>query len=645
MSAPKRSGLPVAPAVLVRAGLVLAGLTAGVLAWWVPSLAVAYGLPAAGTVVTFGLPLARMVALGAAAAAIGQLLIAAVLIPGDPDDVVSNDGYRGLRATRWCALLQAGAGMVVAVLTVVEDTGLGAGRVVQSFSTLLIGFSQIAPAAGWVVSSLLAVLLAACSDWVLSWRGAVGLLVVGVLTPLPAVLTAATTAQRSHDIAGDALALHVLGALLWMGSASAVAVLLARRGRPSALLLRRHGVVANGSLVIVGVSGLISSAYAVSAADLFGSGFGLLVLASAALLVGLALLGGRLRAMAAGHDSQRDRPLRRVAAVVTLELVLLAGAAALGTGLTRLIPPAQPSALNTRLGYSIGYEIPPAFGLLDLVWRWRIDLLFAPLAAAMALGYLLGSRRLKRSGDTWPRHRTAAWLAGCATLLVATSSGVGFYSPVLFSVHMVQHMLLATLIPVLLVLGHPVTLATRALAPRMARRLLALLDARAVGVLSHPLVAWAAVGLTLFGLYTTGLYAALLEQHWAHLVMNVAFLGTGLALFRSILGSHLGRRELPPIGQLVMIFAVMGLHSLFAAWLLGQAGPLAGQFYSSLRLPFVPDLLADQRRGAVLSWMLGELPVILAVVALVVRWSRDDAATEDEAGFVLPPHVAVPERL
>lgn len=639
---PRATGRPgpraVPPVRLVVAGLILAAVTAGVSAAFVPSLAVAYGLPAAGIVVTFGLPAARMVALGAAAAGIGQLLTAAVLIPGDPDGVVSDDGYRGLRATRLCALIEAAAGMVVAVLTVVENTGLGTERLLGSLPALLTGLTQIAPAAGWMFTSALALLLAAVADWVLSWRGAVGLLLVGLVTPLPAMLTAVTTAQRSHDIAGDALALHVLGALMWMGSTSAVAVLLARRGQPSALLLRRHGVVASWSLVVVGASGVISSAYAVSAADLFSSGFGWLVVASVAALVALALIGRRVRGMAAGVDSRRDRPLARVAALITVELVLLAGAAAVGTGLTRVVPPAQQAYVTSRSVYSIGYDLPTTFSLLELASRWRIDLVFASLATIAAVGYLFGVRRAGRAGEMWPRHRTAFWLAGCATLLVATSSGIGLYSTAMFSVHMVQHMLLATLIPVLLVLGHPVTLAIRALAPRTARRLLELLDSPVVGFLSHPLVAWTTVGLTLFGLYTTGFYEALLQQHWAHLVMNAAFLGTGLALFRSILGSSLGRRELPPIGQLVMIFAVMGLHAVFAAWLLSRSAPLAAQFYGPLRLPYVPDLLADQRRGAVLSWMLGELPVILAVVSLVVRWTRaDDDEAEEQAWRITEP--------
>ncbi|HTF54669.1 MAG TPA: cytochrome c oxidase assembly protein, partial [Pseudonocardia sp.] len=77
-----------------------------------------------------------------------------------------------------------------------------------------------------------------------------------------------------------------------------------------------------------------------------------------------------------------------------------------------------------------------------------------------------------------------------------------------------------------------------------------------------------------------------------------------------------------PIGQLVMIFAVMALHAAFAAWLLGQPTPVAAEFYTALGI--VGDPLADQRLGAILAWVLGELPVILSVVVLVLRWTRDD---------------------
>jgi putative copper resistance protein D len=163
------------------------------------------------------------------------------------------------------------------------------------------------------------------------------------------------------------------------------------------------------------------------------------------------------------------------------------------------------------------------------------------------------------------------------------------------------------------------------LAPdRMARRLVSLLDAPAMRLARNPAIAWVAVAVTLFGLYPTGLFDAVLQQHWAHLAMDAAFFLTGLALFWPVLGHSLPGGGLPAIGRIVMVFAVMALHAAFSSWLLSRATPVATGFYGALRLSFVPDLLADQRLGAVAAWMLGEVPVLLAVLALVVRWTRAD---------------------
>jgi len=72
-----------------------------------------------------------------------------------------------------------------------------------------------------------------------------------------------------------------------------------------------------------------------------------------------------------------------------------------------------------------------------------------------------------------------------------------------------------------------------------------------------------------------------------------------------------------------------------ALWLLAQPVAVAGQFYSALRLPYLTDILADQRLGAILGWVLAELPVILAVTALVRRWATQDHAGRDGADGAL----------
>jgi cytochrome c oxidase assembly factor CtaG len=613
-----RSGVPGGP-VVIAGGVLLAGSTGVALALLAPSVATLYGLPDPGTAVEAALPAARVVAALSTAAVLAQLLIAVVLAPGDPDDVVSAAGYAGLRRMpRWAAV-QTAAYLVAGWLSLVENSGLGPGRLLGDWSAVLNGAQQLEPVSGWLLSALLAAAVGVAGTWVLSWRSAAGLLVAALAVPLPMALTSATDAQRSHDIAGDALTLHVLAALLWLGSALAVGT-LARHGDPGQAVWRRHGVITAWTLPVVVLSGVVSSAYAVAPGDLFTSGYGRLVLASAlatVLLVLLVVLAGRLRGAVrrAGGGAVR---------LLLLEVSLLGLAAALGTGLTRVIPPAQLGIATSRMVYLLGYDLPGPLDPAALLLHWRPDLVFGPLAVLGAVGYLLGVRRLRHAGRDWPVTCTAAWLAGCLCLLLSTCSGLATYAPAMFSLHMIQHMLLATLVPVLLVLGHGVSLALDSAPAGVARALGSLLHSPVLRSVRNPFVAWVAVGLTLFGLYPTGLYADVLQQHWGHLGMSVAFLGTGLAIFWAVLGRSPGRAPLPPIGQIVMVFALMALHAGFSAWLLSQPAPLAGDFYTALHLPWVPDVLADQRRGAVIGWALAEAPVILAVLALVLRWTHQD---------------------
>src|SRR5581483_6836261 len=127
-----------------------------------------------------------------------------------------------------------------------------------------------------------------------------------------------------------------------------------------------------------------------------------LVLASAILLAGLAVAGWWGRRVARA----RSGPAAALW-LAGVELLLLAAAAAVGTALTRLFPPAQAGYQPSRLVYLLGYELPPHLTAADLALRWRPDLIFAPLAVIAAVAYLIAVRRLRGDGRAWPVTRTA----------------------------------------------------------------------------------------------------------------------------------------------------------------------------------------------------------------------------------------------
>jgi putative copper resistance protein D len=226
--------------------------------------------------------------------------------------------------------------------------------------------------------------------------------------------------------------------------------------------------------------------------------------------------------------------------------------------------------------------------------------------------------------------RTVAWLAGCATVLVATSSGIGRYSMAVFSVHMGSHMLLSMLAPILLVLGAPVTLALRALPPAGSgppgprEWLLAFVHSGFVRVLTQPLVVLPLYVGSFYVIYFSGFFDAAVSSHWAHLVMNAHFLLVGYAFFWPIIGIDPAPRRLPHLAKLGLLVASMPFHAFFGIMLMNSAEVVGGGFYRALALPFVPDLLADQQLAGSMAWASGEIPLVVVLVALLVQWARAD---------------------
>src|SRR3712207_5159656 len=104
---------------------------------------------------------------------------------------------------------------------------------------------------------------------------------------------------------------------------------------------------------------------------------------------------------------------------------------------------------------------------------------------------------------------------------LATSSGLAAYDTTLVSAHMVQHMVLSMVVPLLLALGAPVTLALRTLPACPRGWLLAVLHSRVAKVLSFPPLTLALYVVSPWALYFSGWYAASLHSAFVHEMMHV----------------------------------------------------------------------------------------------------------------------------
>ena len=141
------------------------------------------------------------------------------------------------------------------------------------------------------------------------------------------------------------------------------------------------------------------------------------------------------------------------------------------------------------------------------------------------------------------------WVLGWAVLVYAVCGAPGVYGRVLFSMHMVMHMAVAMLVPLLLVPAAPVLLALRALPARPDKTwgprevVLQVVHSRALRVLANPVVAAALFFFSLAVFYYSPLFELALRTHTGHVLMMAHFLLTGYLFVWALVGIDPGPRQ------------------------------------------------------------------------------------------------------
>ncbi|MDT5275136.1 MAG: hypothetical protein QOG95_2068 [Mycobacterium sp.] len=612
----------------------LAGCTAaGIGALSLAAALTATGLPDPGPVTTVGLPFVRAAGEIAAVVAVGAFLFAAFLVPPQTNGVLDVDGYRAVRVGTVAAGAWAVCAALLVPLTISDVSGQPITAHLNPASLWsLAGLINISTAWRW--TALLAAAVMVVGLTVLRWSSTPLLLVGSLATLLPLGLTGHSSAGGSHDLATNSLLIHLVAASLWAGGLLALLTHVVRGGQHADLAARRFSVIALWCFGAMALSGVVNALVRILPSDLLTTDYGRLVVGKFVALCLLGVAGWRQRragVVGLQADSGSRASLVRLALIEALLFGLTFGIA---VGLGRTPPPplpiGVPSIPDVKIGYDFAGPPTPARVLFD----WRFDLIFGTAAIVFAALYLAGVRRLRRRGDEWPPGRTVAWLLGCATLLLASSSGLGRYMPAMFSMHMAVHMLLSMLVPILLVLGGPVGLALRALPaagrgdpPAMREWLLAALHSKLSRLLTNPVVATALFVAGFYGLYLGGLFDAAVGSHIGHVVMNVHFLVSGYLFYWVVIGVDPTPRPIPPIAKVAVVFASLPLHAFFGVVLMSMQKVLGGSFYRQLHLSWHTDLLGDQRLGGGIAWAAGEIPLVVVMIALLVQWSRSDQRT------------------
>lgn len=623
-------------AVMLLAGVTAAAIVTAVSAATAVQLT---GLPDPGWVATYGLPVVTVAGQLFAGLGFGGAIFAAFFVPPQENGELDVGGYRALRWSSAAFALWSMLSLAAIPFAMANFSGWGLATTVKRCAEsvgpdAILGICGMNPQSWYLLwSAIFAIFAAGLAMAALRWGWTILVIGLGFLSLMPPALAGHSSAGGNHDLGTNSLILHIVAAAIWTGGLVAVLAYCFGNGRWRTLALRRYSRVAFWCLIVVGASGVVNALVRMSVAQVFTSTYGLVVLAKFATLLIAGFLGlvHRRRTIAEleATDDPKTSLFVRLAAV---EAVVFAIAFGLAAGLSRTPPPVLITADISVTEEKIGYRLDDPPSLAQLAFDWRFDLIFGTFAVVAAVVYLLGVRRLRKRGDAWPVGRTVAWLLGCAALLIATSSGLGKYSPAVFSVHMMSHMILSMMVPVLMVLGAPVTLALRTVPPAGRGQppgprewILTGIHSKYSRFVTHPIVAVAIFVGSFYVLYLGGVFEAIVDNHSAHLAMNLHFLISGYLFYWLVIGIDPAPRQVSPVAKLGIVWGSLPFHAFFGVALMMTSAVIAEDWYRSLALPWENhDLYADQQMGGGIAWATGEFPLMVVMIALLVQWQRSD---------------------
>ncbi len=567
------------------------------------------------------------------AVCLGGLVL--ILITARPNDrgVIDPAALQAHRVVERMSVVWLVTALVMVFVQIAADAGLSLPLLFSSDRIGSIGdvLSASTYVRAWVVVTVCAAMTALGLRLTLRWDWHVPLLIPAIIGVVAFPVNGNAGYGPDHDYATSSVIVFTvaISVLAGLKITSALAGPSDAVGRAEQVIT----VIAGGVALAFGTVLMV-----LLAGPPLGSGFGRLgLVAAAALLTGLIFdWRGRASAFSAVTAMAALAAVSAMAVQIAPRLLPFWSAVCcyydIATN-TRLMRTGSGSTVSQLL-LILGYEFPGAPSPLRMLTFWRFDTFLSVGGLLLAAVYLAGAVRLRRRGDRWSVARTVSWLAGCAALVFATGSGVRAYGSAMFSIHMVEHMTLNMFVPVLLVLGAPVTLALRVLpsaapgAPPGPREwIVRAVHSPLTAFLANPITAFVLFVGSLYAVYFTPLFDTLVLYHWGHELMSLHFLITGYLFYWGIIGVDPGPRRLPYIGRLALLFATMPFHAFFGIAMMTGTTAVGRDYYATMALPWVSSLTDDRQLGGAIAWGAGSVPLVMVVIALVTQWARQDRRT------------------
>jgi len=266
--------------------------------------------------------------------------------------------------------------------------------------------------------------------------------------------------------------------------------------------------------------------------------------------------------------------------------------------------------------------MPPAYRAVFAEWSLPVFLTgtLIVLGAVYARGWFFLRKTRRAQFSPW---RLGSFMAGLCVIWVAIASPLDGFADALLSAHMVEHLLLMSFAPPLLLLGHPVVPLLRGIPRGLTVHLLGpLIRVKKLRYVAHllitPLMAWSAMNLVFLGWHVPRAYDFALEHEPWHQFEHLCLFGTSILFWWPVIRPWPTRDKYA--GWLLLLYLVMAdiVNTLLSAFLAFCDRPVYPYY---LRGPssFNLSALSDQRAGAVVMWVVGSLVFLVPAVVLTMR--------------------------
>lgn len=590
--------------------------------------AAATALADAGEIVRLGQPIAKVILNFSMAVSVGTLILAAFSL-AEKNPLLS----KALDLAAGAAVVWAIAGAANFLLTYLYISGSSISTDATFGESLWMFASSIELGTSLALNTAAAILISVLAISFRSLTATALIAALGLVALIPLALIGHAAGTANHSLAVNAIGVHLVAVVIWVGGLVALFVLRGNSSEEASTLTKRYSSLALLSFGLVAVSGISSSLIRIDSIDKLFTSYGLLVALKVAAFTLLGVLGAIYRTRLISKLKTSAPAAKNFFGLVAIEFVIMGTAMGLATalgktptpGVTEWVSEVTPAQLLT------GEPLPPELTAESFFTIWKFDLVWALVAFGAIAAYLLGVRKLAQRGDKWSWARTASWVSGMLVLFYTTSGALNAYQEYLFSIHMIGHMILAMLIPVLLVPGAPVTLLMRAVEKRqddsrgIREWVLWAVHTKYAQFVSHPLVAAVLFASSLVTFYYTPLFAWATNEHIGHMWMVLHFLITGYLFAQALIGIDPGPAKLPYAARLLLLIGTMAFHAFFGMSLMSGSGLLLADWYGAMGRTWGQDPLSDQHTGGAIAWGIGEIPTAILTVIVSVQWFKSDS--------------------